>query len=138
MNEKLQILFLDDAMYRHKSFFHNNYDVSRTHVYDADSCLEKLRDEDNLFDIVFLDHDLDESTNNELNDDEKDGRHVTRMMTSEDILSRYKEKVIVIHSLNSQGARIMYDTLTESGYTRVNIQPFVWEMHVKSEYNNWL
>lgn len=134
-----KVLFLDDNIRRHNIFFQNNDDLDRRHVYNAKDCLEKLLDEDEYYDIIFLDHDLDDRTNNILSDDEEDGRFVCREMTrNTTILNKYMDKTIVIHSLNSEGARTMKQILEDGGFKNIIIQPFVWEMHVRSEISKWV
>lgn len=134
---KIPVLFLDDNPNRHRKFFENNHDMQRTHVYTAKDCLDELENNSH-FDIIFLDHDLDPRTNNVLVDGEKDGRYVAEKMTNPDLLTKYKGSIVVIHSLNSMGAKIMKKTLEEAGYEHVILQPYVWEIHVRSEISNWI
>ena len=135
---KMKVLFLDDNKRRHHRFFEMNSDLSRKHVYNAEDCLAALRDNDTKYDIIFLDHDLDERTNNILVDDEKDGRFVAKNMAGLDIATKYRGTVIVIHSLSTLGAQAMSEILKDGGYTKVFIHPFVWESHVRSLTNNWV
>ena len=138
MSDKLKVLFLDDNKHRHRRFFEMNSDLSRRHVHNAGDCLTALRDRDTKYDIIFLDHDLDERTNNILIDSEKDGRFVAKNMAESDIRDTYKGTTVVIHSLSTLGAKAMNDILKDAGYTKVFIHPFVWESHVGSLTNNWV
>jgi len=135
---EIHALFLDDNKNRHMRFREVNTDLRRIHVYDADSCIEELLDVEKDFDIIYLDHDLNAETNNQLNDDEKDGRYVCKRMTKDDIKSRYSGTLVVIHSLNSVGAKEMSYILRDAGYEHIVIAPFAWESHGRSKLQHWI
>lgn len=137
----IHVLFLDDNKNRHKTFIHNNLELIRTHVYTADDCIRELANNigsKTPFDVIFLDHDLDMTTNNELNDNEKDGRYVATKMTEKSFCEAYKDTIVVIHSLNSRGATIMQKTLQDAGYRHVLKKPFVWESNVRQQLSYWI
>jgi hypothetical protein len=133
---QIKVLFLDDNTERHKHFIQNNSGLIIDQVYDADMCIKCL--DYGEYDIVFLDHDLNDLTNNELNDDEKDGRYVVSKMITPTMIDKYKNKLIVIHSLNSAGAESMKSMLIQYGYNHVVRVPFVWMSDVRKSLNNWI
>lgn len=117
----MKILFLDDNKYRHQIFQQNIGVNIVDHVYTADDALLSLRN--NVYDVIFLDHDLDERTNNILVEDEQDGRYVCREMIK---LPIDRSTPVIIHSLNYTGAMSMIDTLVENKFNDVRWIPFAW------------
>jgi hypothetical protein len=106
----MKILVLDDSSQRHEHF-RNNLDGARvTEVRTANQAYRELRHD--LFDVVFLDHDLEMS-----------GQHCgngTEVVTSIIVLNRmgmYKsEKAIhCVHSANFERAKWMFMALREAG-----------------------
>lgn len=114
------ILALDDDAERHKQFikwFMNNY----TRTWDAQTTIQQL--ETNNFDYIFLDHDLGGKIMCST-DDTNTGSEVVRYMCNPNIASKYKNSIIVIHSLNAPAASHMKMSLLESGYNFVQLIPF--------------
>lgn len=122
-DEEMRILFLDDDENRHSAFRVNAAGCIVDHVYTAQSAIDMLSNEDIDYDVIFLDHDLNDETNNQLNEDEEDGRTVARHLAT---LDKYKDAQVIIHSLNAAGAEIMKDTLMQHGFSEVYCVPFAW------------
>lgn len=117
----MKILFLDDSLTRHKMFRQNSIGHTVHQVYDAQDCLDKMRE--NEYDMVFLDHDLDEETINQVNEHEQNGSYVAKQMVRESLCKNSK---IVIHSLNPDGRKNMMSILKSGGYCDVEEFPFAW------------
>ena len=126
----MRILFLDDNAMRHKIFRRNSIGCSVDAVWTAKEALECLLDEEKEYDLIMLDHDLNAETENQLNDDEEDGRYVVKKLVES---GRHKDVTIVIHSLNADGRRNMKALLDQAGYATVHDLPFAWERFEKTE-----
>lgn len=95
----MNILFLDDDLYRTKAF--RSVIPSATCVDSADDCINKLVEQ---WDIVLLDHDLG---------DTKDGRYVANWISAnKPIIGK-----IIVHSLNYPAAQEMLNILDTAGYS---------------------
>lgn len=110
MDIKKKILFLDDTEDRHQAFLKlvDGYEVEVWQVYNVAQAINRLQDY--KFDIVFLDHDLEDKhytvdgQNNPLVHENTGRDVVTHILTMEqDKLPNY----IVIHSWNPEGSREM-------------------------------
>ena len=119
----MRILFLDDNQDRHDVFRRCTIGIKRDFVYNAQDAISRLNDESVHYDVIFLDHDLNHETEDQLNDDEEDGRYVARHLAS---LDHYKDTTVVIHSLNQAGRQAMLSILTEAGFSAVIPMPFAW------------
>lgn len=112
---RLRILILDDDKNRHSQFF-NKYgaEYTITYTYDAKSCIKILEDE--VFDVVFLDHDLGGKTY--CASDENSGYAVAKWLSENP--DRCPSQCIC-HSLNPVGRKNICDILK-------NCQPypFAW------------
>lgn len=117
----MKFLFLDDMEFRHKAFKTNSVGQDVDHVYDADSCLEMMRE--NEYHVIFLDHDLSVAMINTLNYNDKNGSYVVRRMVEEGLC---KDSVFVLHSLNPAGRANMMSILMSAGYNSVYDVPFAW------------
>jgi len=126
----MRILFLDDNLLRHQIFRRNSIGYSVDAVHTAQEAMECLLDEKKEYDLIMLDHDLDAATENQLNDDEEDGRYVVRKLVES---GRHKDVTIVIHSLNADGRKNMKAMLDDAGYSIVHDLPFAWERFEKTE-----
>jgi CheY-like chemotaxis protein len=119
----VRILFLDDNEDRHAIFRKGTIGLQVDHVYNAQEAIERLDGEEVKYDIIFLDHDLNHETENQLNDEEEDGRFVARHLAG---LDRYKQASIILHSLNEAGRLAMLGILAEAGFSYVVPMPFAW------------
>lgn len=131
----MKILFLDDNKDRHSVFKRNSIGCYVDHVYTAKEAIEKLNDEDVFYDTIFLDHDLNWETENQLNDNEEDGRTVAKHLAT---VSRYQSSLIIIHSLNNAGGLLMKGILEDHGFGSVFYIPFAWERWNKDDNGNWM
>jgi CheY-like chemotaxis protein len=120
----MRILFLDDNEDRHNVFRRNTIGIPSDRPYDAQEAIELLSDESTQYDIIFLDHDLNHETENQLNDNEEDGRFVAKHLAT---LGRYKETPVILHSLNQNGRLRMFDILSGAGFSNIVLMPFAWE-----------
>lgn len=128
----MNVLFLDDDMNRHIVFRRNAIGCSVDQVYTAQEAIDKLHNSN--YDCIFLDHDLNWETNNQLNDDEEDGRTVAIYLAT---LDHYKNSPIIIHSLNNVGGLIMKGILEDADFSDVHYIPFAWKKWKKSPEGNW-
>lgn len=120
----MRVLFLDDSKDRHKIFKRNTIGIVVDHAYTAQEAISFLEDTSFLYDIIFLDHDLNAETEGDLNDEEEDGRFVAERLA---LMKRYREVPVVIHSLNPDGSRIMKNTLASNGFVDLHRIPFAWK-----------
>jgi len=125
----MKILFMDDSIRRHDTMHQNCIGLDVDYVYDADSAIDKLNS--NEYDLVMLDHDLDEKYNNMILDNSKDGRFVANYI-AENLKSKYKNTFFVIHSLNHPASEIMKSTLKLAEIQDVICLPFAWMYIEKS------
>lgn len=119
-------LFLDDCPNRCKSF-RSNF-PSATIVNDADSCIEQLKGE--VWDHVFLDHDLGGTTYQDTNE-KNSGSEVVKWV----IENKPAVGLFVCHSLNTPARVSMIRQLKNAGYGVLNI-PFgsdLWKRLVYGE-----
>jgi hypothetical protein len=131
MNKK--ILFLDDDHDRVIQFgviaTEENWDV--TYVENAPDCIQMLQD--NIYDMVFLDHDLDNRhyvPSYEVNT----GSEVVRWVISKNGLSNKDNVIIIVHTLNDKGGmQFMVDGLKSCGHT-VYYCPAIWN---KTFFNSY-
>jgi len=121
------ILILDDMKVRHDSFDRTYADHEIIHAYSYSDCIKALNG-DRKFDLVHLDHDLDEfSDRPEYYQDGwgrkrfYNGMHVVSHISEMDI-TKYPDEVIV-HSINSSAAPDMVRGLKRIGIFAVWI-PF--------------
>jgi len=126
----MKILFMDDSVRRHEIMKSNSIGLDVDYVYDADSAIEKLNS--NNYDLVMLDHDLDEKFNNVLLDNAKDGRYVTDYI-AETLKEKYKNTFFIVHSLNAPASEIMKNTLKLAEIEDVICLPFAWMYIEKTE-----
>lgn len=131
----MKILFLDDSSQRHSIFKQNAIGCSVDHVYTAKEAIEKLNNPDIHYDTIFLDHDLNEEKENQLNDNEEDGRMVAKFLSE---IDRYSNSLIIIHSLNSPASLIMSSILQNKGFNSVYCVPFAWKKWKRDGSNNWV
>lgn len=121
----MRVLFLDDDKQRHKDFRSRTIGLVVDQAYTAQEAIDYLKK--NQYDAIFLDHDLNYETNNQLNDDEEDGRFVAKYLATQ--YERCKASLIVIHSLNFRGACEMREILMEGGFAsdQIDVLPFAWQ-----------
>ena len=119
-----RILFLDDAPERVKVFKQTyigyNYDIAMNY----EECIKLLKT--NYYDVVFLDHDLDERSYAGIQDPSiKTGNDVAKFINT---LPKCPDLVIV-HSLNPEGAKNICKTLADrsDGVRMVQRIPFAWQ-----------
>lgn len=124
----MHILFLDDNKFRHQKMLRNSIGFSISQAWTAQEAINLMKNHE--FDLIMLDHDLDNSTNNILSDDEEDGRFVCEWMAKD---GRHSKTSIVIHSLNVTGATSMEKILLNSGFKQVRYLPCAWTMIYKTE-----
>lgn len=123
-----RVLILDDDAERHTWFrsWPGQIDVAaeQHHVWTADQAVWALRDPRG-WDIVSLDHDLDESHDNYDPEQHAGLRVAQAIADSVPNLPWAKDCRFIIHSWNPEGARAMYDALAGAGL-RVTYAPFRW------------
>ncbi len=108
----IRVFLLDDDTRRHawfaKRFRGDQLDVAE----DVQSALEMLKA--NLYDAIFLDHDLlPEHYHSESNDDERTGYAVALWLAARPEVQR--ASTIMVHTRNADGAMRMIEELRRSG-----------------------
>lgn len=131
----MRVLFLDDNRDRHSTFRQNAIGCSVDQVYTAQEAIDALSNEDVQYDAIFLDHDLNWETENQLNDEEEDGRTVARHLAT---IERYTNTTVIVHSLNQAGGMLMKGILEDGGFTGAYYYPFAWKHWKKNEDGNWV
>jgi len=124
----MKILFVDDNPHRHKKAKQCAIGNTFAQAYTAQEAIYALTK--NQYDLVFLDHDLDENLENQLVDGVEDGRTIAKYLVG---LENYKDVPIVIHSLNPRGAETMEKILVGAGFKVVFVMPHAWENFEKLE-----
>ena len=108
----IRVFLLDDDKRRHawftKRFKGDHLDISE----DVEGALELL--DANLYDAIFLDHDLlPEHYNSELTDDERTGYAVALWLAARP--DRQRASTIMVHTRNADGAMRMVEELRRAG-----------------------
>jgi hypothetical protein len=109
------MLILDDNEFRHKQFKKKFHYLKLTHVYTAEECIDKLKE--NNYDYISLDHDLGGTTIVESGDGT--GYEVAKWINEN---LDYKPKIYV-HSLNPIGRDNIINVLKDFN---VESKPFFW------------
>ena len=114
----MKILVLDDDPDRHHTFKQILSGHQVTHVTSVDKCVAALKD--HRFDLVFLDHDLADFSNENYvvgmyGYQELTGTDVARFMANDLPIAQRPHEVIV-HSWNPDGAKRMVSTLQDAGF----------------------
>lgn len=142
----MNILFLDDNTERHRTFMQKTIGCVRRQAYTSAEAIEFLRDPSQKFDIVMLDHDLNEWDYSyhadrhsgmtmaehiaEIQENKfkelGNGQTVAEFMATDACKHLPRNLSIVIHSLNNYGASAMKSILENAGYTKVTCLPFAW------------
>lgn len=138
----MRILVLDDDDNRHAYFRRQFIGHDVTHVHTYSECMAALLSTPN-FEVVFLDHDLNDNGYRSLADsrpghtpkdptfysgppEELDGRCVAEDMVT--ILPEDKRPYqVIVHSWNPEGAKEMLATLRDGGYENL----VRWEFNPK-------
>ncbi len=108
----MKILILDDDKFRHQQFIHNfscNSENDIIGVYTVDEAIKLL--ESNIYDIIFLDHDLGGAVYVDSDGEEPTGYTVAKWMVE------HPERIpkhVYIHSLNPVGAQRIKQILPNS------------------------
>jgi hypothetical protein len=119
-----RFLFLDDDNQRHMTFTKRYWDNERVHV----NTFERFCDAINgpKFDVIFLDHDLNDFGENSI----ENGTYGTRELTGYDccvMLAKLPDdkrpNLVIIHSWNTPGATRMAAYLKDFGFSVV-VDPF--------------
>lgn len=108
----IRVFLLDDDKRRHawftKRFKGDHLDISE----DVEGALQLL--DVNLYDAIFLDHDLlPEHYNSELTDDERTGYAVALWLAARP--DRQRASTIMVHTRNADGAMRMVEELRRAG-----------------------
>ena len=108
----IRVFLLDDDMRRHE-WFAKRFEGDRLDIAET---VEQARGflSGNLYDAIFLDHDLlPEHYNSETNDDENTGYAIALWLASRPELQR--ASTIMIHTRNADGAMRMVEELRRAG-----------------------
>ena len=102
------VLFLDDSPERCKAF--RSAFPSATIVTTAEECIQKLQDD--VFDVVCLDHDLGDKVYVQVGTSGHGG-DVVRWIVE----NKPRIRDVIIHSMNEPASEWMEATLQDAGYT---------------------
>lgn len=119
----MKILFLDDNQDRINHFIQHASKHDLTIVNTAPQAIEAIKN--NNFDILFLDHDLDEDLHEDINGT---GMDVVRHI----IIEELKFPLIIIHSWNHPAAVFMLFKLNQN-----NIEQLVFRCPFQHK-SNWI
>ncbi|MBI5548922.1 MAG: hypothetical protein HY901_33995 [Deltaproteobacteria bacterium] len=117
----MRVLFLDDDAYRHDCFARRLPDEEIRHVHGHDEALTALST--TRFDVVYLDHDLEDFRAVEPSELNKTGLDVARFIAGS-VAAELRPAKVVVHSWNESGARQMAEILRTAGIP-VLLEPFV-------------
>src|ERR1700729_14915 len=124
MGKAINILILDDSKTRHKILARRFLNHNVVAVYTYNEFVEKL---DCQYDLMMLDHDLEEHDNpSSYIDGWKKKQYYTGMhaaMRVCELDDKLKPKQVIIHSLNPAGAKVMQIDL-EKASIEVVLEPF--------------
>jgi hypothetical protein len=109
----MKILILDDLKIRHDIFAERYQGNELVHCYTYTSLIKEL---DNQFDIIHLDHDLGEGVQADTYEG-YNGNQIAYngMDVAVEIAKRGFDGQIIIHSLNPEGSRRMRHTIGKAG-----------------------
>lgn len=113
----MKILILDDDPSRHKKFKQTFVGADVKSVTTVKDCIAELKH--NIWDAVFLDHDLGGKAFVNPAEEEETGYHVARWLEQN---PDRKPSTVVIHSLNYDGAQRMKSRIPDA-----IIAPWAWE-----------
>lgn len=94
----MNILFLDDMKSRRDIFQQNSVGHSVDFAVNAQEAISFLKNK--KYDVIYLDHDLEESHYESNHDDHEDGRFVARKLKE---MKQHYGKIVIVHSLNPSG-----------------------------------
>lgn len=117
----MQILILDDDEKRQEAFAKRFRDHDIKHALNSTQAIEAFSHALDAYDLVYLDHDLEEKVNDPY-PSEITGDDVARWMCEQLPVHKRPGRVI-IHSWNPDGARRMGNRLRDAGF-RVMLDPF--------------
>lgn len=126
----MKILFLDDSNHRTTTFISNWIGNEIDTVCTADGAITLL--EMNSYDMIFLDHDLEEDHYTETKIDDKNGLFVAKKLKN---LVHLHGKTVVLHSLNANGRENMESVLKDK--FKVIKLPFAWQFDHKTFVENY-
>lgn len=115
----LRILILEDDKGRTATFFSKLSRHTLVFVATAADAISLIKNE--VFDVIFLDHDLGGETFVSV-EDRNTGSEVIRLLVSGNEIT--KRPYIIIHSLNTPAADSMQKTLVNNGFEFVYRIPF--------------
>lgn len=126
----MKILFLDDSSTR-TTMFMSNWIGNEIHtVATADGALKLL--ESNKYDMIFLDHDLEEEHYDMTKPEDKNGFFVARKMLE---FKHLHGQTVVLHSLNQNGRENMESVLKDD-FNVIKL-PFAWQFDHKTFIENY-
>jgi|SRR3990172_1074657 len=99
----MRILILEDDLERMDTFNRLLKGHRIVHVSTVFDAIQAFKREPR-FDVVFLDHDLNDVVPNMYGYDERTGKHVAIFMVKY-LMPDKKPKKVVVHSMNDEGAR---------------------------------
>lgn len=129
----MRVLFLDDMEVRHHRALRVYFKHTVVEAWTARQAIDAMKKE--RFDVVCLDHDLEEERYEEHTADgmlanggtgdrlKGSGAEVAQFMAVE-LAAELRPHHVVIHSLNDYGANRMAGILKDAGYPSIERKPF--------------
>lgn len=127
----MRILILDDDENRHGTFAHWFIDHYVCHAYTFDEFVNAILNE--TWDIVFLDHDLNDYGKTSIGDKGYGQVEMTGLDAASQMARIPQEKrpfQVVVHSWNPPGAANMVDLLNDMGFNVLR-----WEFDPRARLN---
>ncbi len=112
----MRILFLDDNEIRHRAFRRVSIGHVVDHVYTAAEAIARL-DRADVYDLVYLDHDLDWQATAGLTPLEETGQHVAEHIVG--MPRARRPRAVRVHSFNPVGGPRMIAILRSAGIPAV-------------------
>lgn len=126
----MRILFLDDMKTRRDAFKQNAIGFTVDFAKNAQEAITFLNK--NEYDVIYLDHDLEEEHYKSNEDHHEDGRFVARKMRE---MPQHHGKVVIIHSLNEDGRKNIESILKDLYTVYKGPETFkvdcIWQFNVK-------
>ena len=144
--KKFRVLVLDDDITRHHEFekrFTEENNCVLDQVFRADSCIETIKQNGlEKYDIICLDHDLNEEDNQFYCFGKGTGTEVASYIAGQYDAKKHARIYVIIHSTNSVGAANMFNILDSCGIATI-LRPMLWlkqvfdnTLYLRQDYEN--
>jgi CheY-like chemotaxis protein len=128
----MKIMFLDDMKSRRDVFQRSSTGHTVDFAVNANQAIDLLKA--NLYDMIYLDHDLEAEHYDHNKDTDKDGSFVARALKE---MIQHHGKIVIVHSLNPAGRANIKSILGDDFdiWMTENIgHPTLWQIDVNTLY----